>query len=203
MVTGFKTSTVGALSDINDKLGTAYAIASTSIASAFHSTSDSAEETFTSVSETASSLWANTALGVEARLANFRAKWKDAFEGEEGEEGAPIDEVESTYSRGQGGKPPKDESKAPLAVAAAAMASAVPVLMDEKVGQDATEDLMILTRKLIEIRSILLSIGEEAGLTLPSIVVVGSQSSGKSSVLEAIVGKEFLPKCVLPSIPRV
>jgi GTP-binding protein EngB required for normal cell division len=42
----------------------------------------------------------------------------------------------------------------------------------------------------------LLSIGEEAGLTLPSIVVVGSQSSGKSSVLEAIVGKEFLPKCV-------
>jgi GTP-binding protein EngB required for normal cell division len=53
---------------------------------------------------------------------------------------------------------------------------------------------MLLTRKLIEIRSILLSIGEEAGLTLPSIVVVGSQSSGKSSVLEAIVGREFLPK---------
>jgi len=31
-------------------------------------------------------------------------------------------------------------------------------------------------------------------LKLPSIVVVGSQSSGKSSVLEAIVGHEFLPK---------
>jgi dynamin-like GTPase MGM1, mitochondrial len=30
--------------------------------------------------------------------------------------------------------------------------------------------------------------------TLPSIVVIGSQSSGKSSVLEAIVGHEFLPK---------
>ncbi|KAJ9065676.1 mitochondrial dynamin GTPase Msp1 [Entomophthora muscae] len=29
---------------------------------------------------------------------------------------------------------------------------------------------------------------------LPSIVVIGSQSSGKSSVLEAIVGREFLPK---------
>jgi GTP-binding protein EngB required for normal cell division len=29
---------------------------------------------------------------------------------------------------------------------------------------------------------------------LPSIAVVGSQSSGKSSVLEAIVGKEFLPR---------
>ncbi|CAG8577586.1 8482_t:CDS:2, partial [Cetraspora pellucida] len=32
------------------------------------------------------------------------------------------------------------------------------------------------------------------GLKLPSIVVIGSQSSGKSSVLEAIVGHEFLPK---------
>lgn len=31
-------------------------------------------------------------------------------------------------------------------------------------------------------------------LKLPSIVVVGSQSSGKSSVLESIVGHEFLPK---------
>jgi len=31
-------------------------------------------------------------------------------------------------------------------------------------------------------------------LKLPSIVVIGSQSSGKSSVLEAIVGHEFLPK---------
>ena len=31
-------------------------------------------------------------------------------------------------------------------------------------------------------------------LKLPSIIVIGSQSSGKSSVLEAIVGKEFLPK---------
>jgi hypothetical protein len=46
--------------------------------------------------------------------------------------------------------------------------------------------LLQLTRKLIEIRSVLLK--------LPSIVVIGSQSSGKSSVLEAIVGHEFLPK---------
>ena len=29
---------------------------------------------------------------------------------------------------------------------------------------------------------------------LPSIVVVGGQSSGKSSVLEAIVGRDFLPR---------
>ena len=29
---------------------------------------------------------------------------------------------------------------------------------------------------------------------LPQIVVVGSQSTGKSSVLESIVGKDFLPR---------
>lgn len=42
----------------------------------------------------------------------------------------------------------------------------------------------------------LLSIDQSDTLKLPSIVVIGSQSSGKSSVLEAIVGHEFLPKCV-------
>jgi vacuolar protein sorting-associated protein 1 len=31
-------------------------------------------------------------------------------------------------------------------------------------------------------------------LDLPQIVVVGGQSAGKSSVLEAIVGKDFLPR---------
>ncbi|KXS12078.1 hypothetical protein M427DRAFT_114311 [Gonapodya prolifera JEL478] len=62
-----------------------------------------------------------------------------------------------------------------------------------------------LTRKLIEVRNILKSVDTGSGnagagadgdsaLHLPSIVVVGSQSSGKSSVLEAIVGREFLPK---------
>ena len=52
----------------------------------------------------------------------------------------------------------------------------------------------MLTKKMIEIRSILQNVGQSDTLTLPSIVVIGSQSSGKSSVLEAIVGHEFLPK---------
>ncbi|CAJ0574067.1 unnamed protein product, partial [Mesorhabditis spiculigera] len=34
----------------------------------------------------------------------------------------------------------------------------------------------------------------EADIQLPQIVVVGSQSSGKSSVMEAIVGRDFLPR---------
>ncbi|KAI9324696.1 P-loop containing nucleoside triphosphate hydrolase protein [Zopfochytrium polystomum] len=56
-------------------------------------------------------------------------------------------------------------------------------------------ELMILTKKLIEVRNLLKTVNvQNANLKLPSIVVVGSQSSGKSSVLEAIVGHEFLPK---------
>ncbi|KAJ1875838.1 mitochondrial dynamin GTPase Msp1 [Coemansia sp. RSA 990] len=59
--------------------------------------------------------------------------------------------------------------------------------------------LMELTKKLLEIQTVLKTVNEDGGSTasslqLPSIVVIGSQSSGKSSVLEAIVGQEFLPK---------
>lgn len=31
-------------------------------------------------------------------------------------------------------------------------------------------------------------------LDLPQIIVIGSQSAGKSSVLESIVGRDFLPR---------
>ncbi|KAJ2064969.1 mitochondrial dynamin GTPase Msp1 [Coemansia sp. S146] len=68
-------------------------------------------------------------------------------------------------------------------------------------------ELMELTKRLLEIQTILKTVkpsesaddnGDEvrhsSALQLPSIVVIGSQSSGKSSVLEAIVGQEFLPK---------
>lgn len=61
---------------------------------------------------------------------------------------------------------------------------------------DETNDEMLnLTRQMIEIRNILSRVDSKSDtLKLPSIVVVGSQSSGKSSVLEAIVGQDFLPK---------
>ncbi|KAF5113067.1 hypothetical protein DS838_004576 [Geotrichum bryndzae] len=55
-------------------------------------------------------------------------------------------------------------------------------------------EMMTLTRKMIEIRHLLHEVGQSKNLQLPSIVVIGSQSSGKSSVLEALVGHEFLPK---------
>ena len=67
---------------------------------------------------------------------------------------------------------------------------------DERTGEQAARDdqMMMLTKKMIEIRSILQVVGQSNALVLPSIVVIGSQSSGKSSVLEAVVGHEFLPK---------
>ena len=85
------------------------------------------------------------------------------------------------------------------------MAAAALGMSDSKVTvEDVPDDLqdmrqnglMSLTKKLIEIRTLLLSIDQSDALKLPSIVVIGSQSSGKSSVLETIVGHEFLPKCV-------
>ncbi|KAL4790867.1 P-loop containing nucleoside triphosphate hydrolase protein [Aspergillus venezuelensis] len=100
-------------------------------------------------------------------------------------------------SGGSGGEPPK-ESRAGAAATGAAVGSVFGYEQedeDKASRKDAENDqMMLLTRKMIEIRNILQSVGQSGSLTLPSIVVIGSQSSGKSSVLEAIVGHEFLPK---------
>lgn len=95
----------------------------------------------------------------------------------------------------QGSKQPTPEDKSAIAALIAATLSAPsdPSKDNARSGPRADE-LMHLTRKLIEIRSILLSVDQSDALKLPSITVIGSQSSGKSSVLEAIVGHEFLPK---------
>ncbi|KAF8467722.1 Dynamin central region-domain-containing protein [Kalaharituber pfeilii] len=54
------------------------------------------------------------------------------------------------------------------------------------------EDLLGTVNKLQDL--VFNTIGTDSGLDLPQIVVVGSQSSGKSSVLENIVGRDFLPR---------
>jgi hypothetical protein len=84
-------------------------------------------------------------------------------------------------------------ASAPAVVSALATLSAGREDEDVKVVKEDS-NLLQLTKKLIEIRQVLLSIDQSDALKLPSIVVVGSQSSGKSSVLEAVVGHEFLPK---------
>lgn len=174
---GFKQNAASGLSEINERLGQAYETAANSLNS-----------TLDSISSTAGNVWSETATGVEGRLEAFRRAWRERFSSEE-EDGndEPEPEPERRGKRRQ-------EAAAGIATA---MVATLPTVVDAEApppSDDASEDLMILTRKLIEIRTILLSIGEEAGLTLPSIVVIGSQSSGKSSVLEAIVGREFLPK---------
>lgn len=99
---------------------------------------------------------------------------------------------------GEGGSPKQGRAAAAAAGATTGTAFGYEESEEDDVRakRDAAEDdqMMLLTRKMIEIRSILQTVGQSNTLTLPSIVVIGSQSSGKSSVLEAIVGHEFLPK---------
>ena len=49
-------------------------------------------------------------------------------------------------------------------------------------------------RKVISLVDNLRDLGLEELIKLPKVVVVGSQSSGKSSLLEQIVGIDFLPR---------
>lgn len=98
---------------------------------------------------------------------------------------------------GEGGSPNNGAGEAAVAAGSgAAVGYAFSPEEDERTGEQVAQDdqMMLLTRKMIEIRSILQTIGQSNAIQLPSIVVIGSQSSGKSSVLEAIVGHEFLPK---------
>ncbi|KAF7718916.1 Dynamin superfamily protein, mitochondrial [Penicillium ucsense] len=111
-----------------------------------------------------------------------------------------LDEESKSKREGSGGGGGKEPQEGRAVAAAAATGAAFGY--DQSSEEDSRSDkeileddqMMILTRKMIEIRNILQSVGQSGTLTLPSIVVIGSQSSGKSSVLEAIVGHEFLPK---------
>jgi len=49
-------------------------------------------------------------------------------------------------------------------------------------------------RKLINVIDELRDVGLQQFIKLPRIAVIGSQSSGKSSLLESIVGIDFLPR---------
>ncbi|KAI9121231.1 hypothetical protein K1719_008264 [Acacia pycnantha] len=45
-----------------------------------------------------------------------------------------------------------------------------------------------------KLQDIFARVGSQSTIDLPQVAVVGSQSSGKSSVLEALVGRDFLPR---------
>ncbi|EPQ54387.1 hypothetical protein GLOTRDRAFT_14077, partial [Gloeophyllum trabeum ATCC 11539] len=114
---------------------------------------------------------------------------KDLFSG--GDKNGENGEGSGEDGTGSGSRrPPKGDAAALAALIAATTSSP----SDSKPTELDQNGLMNLTKKLIEIRGMLISIDKSDALKLPSIVVIGSQSSGKSSVLEAIVGHEFLPK---------
>lgn len=105
------------------------------------------------------------------------------------------------YSQNKGNGKDNGNKGGPVTGGAAAAAAGAISASNEEEEEDEDEEndenddqMMVLTKKMIEIRSILQKVDQSDTLQLPSIVVIGSQSSGKSSVLEAIVGHEFLPK---------
>eukprot|EP00775_Hariotina_reticulata_P001703 gene1703-2048_t len=62
--------------------------------------------------------------------------------------------------------------------------------------EDATTDVLgdSLIPVINKLQDIFSQVTVELKLGLPQVAVVGSQSSGKSSVLEALVGRDFLPR---------
>lgn len=176
------------LSNVTDKLSSAY-----DSASQFGSTiQGSFSDTASGVQDTADALKQGTKDWWDAFTSQFsRDQEKSSGDGAEGKR---------KWRPGEGpgepnnGGPTGEEALIGL-VGAAAVAKAEEERSDPfSSGGGDEHHLLQLTRKLIEIRSVLLSVDQSDALKLPSIVVIGSQSSGKSSVLEAIVGHEFLPK---------
>ena len=64
----------------------------------------------------------------------------------------------------------------------------------KSLDEDASHPLYAKLRKLITLIDQLRDVGVSDYIKLPRIAVLGTQSSGKSSVLESIVGIDFLPR---------
>ncbi|KAK4684136.1 hypothetical protein P7C73_g6065, partial [Tremellales sp. Uapishka_1] len=193
---------------------------SDTVSSAYNSTSSTLQSTLStasSLSNALSSQLADSLSGVSADVQDsagaFKQGTKDWWDAVTSQFSWATDEASSSSS-GKGKEkehgsenkwkpgegpgeptPPPSGNEAILGLTGAMLASTE--LKEDPFtsgGGEQEHQLLQLTRKLIEIRSVLLSVDQSDALKLPSIVVIGSQSSGKSSVLEAIVGHEFLPK---------
>ncbi|EAQ90630.1 hypothetical protein CHGG_02565 [Chaetomium globosum CBS 148.51] len=169
--------------------------------------SNSAQEMFSNmkntVTSTASTLWGGakdiagqTKQGWDNTKENFEIpEWLDKIMKGEGDAASG-----KGGAGGQGGPEPPKQSRSGVGAVAGASAAAYGLDQsdenDERTPEEVIKDdqMMFITKKMIEIRNLLQKVGQSNTVTLPSIVVIGSQSSGKSSVLEAIVGHEFLPK---------
>ncbi|KAJ7127143.1 P-loop containing nucleoside triphosphate hydrolase protein [Mycena epipterygia] len=155
----------------------------------------------TSVQDTATDLFDSASDGlksVSARVSGINVQTPDFLKeifAARKEKRRRRSEEDGNGQKDSNERPPTEEAAIAALVAATMSSPSEPKAKSDDQNSDGRPNtLMNLTRKLIEIRSMLLSIDQSDALKLPSIVVIGSQSSGKSSVLEAIVGHEFLPK---------
>lgn len=156
----------------------------------FNDTKDVVSDTASTLFDSAGAIAKQTVLGFERTRDGAKetmSEWMQEM----------SKSTDGSRSRGSSGgpEPPKQSKAAAGAIAAGALA--YDQTEDDVISDSERDDqMMALTKEMIEIRNILQRIGQSSTLTLPSLVVIGSQSSGKSSVLEAIVGHEFLPKGV-------
>ncbi|KAH7341489.1 P-loop containing nucleoside triphosphate hydrolase protein [Rhizoctonia solani] len=162
------------------------------------STSDTASKLFGTASASASELLGSASEGIDSIKAQLSSTELPSFETPQFMKDLIASIGESRQGGdGQDNTPPggNDNSSAAALAAAIAATTSSPSDSDAKSRPSGGGGaLMNLTRNLIEVRTILQTIDMGDDLAVPSIVVIGSQSSGKSSVLEAIVGHEFLPK---------
>ena len=163
---------------------------------------------FGSASDTASGVYDSLSSRTNSALEGARSSWASFWDRFQSNfEQAREEEAEQERGDESNRPDPEPNHDGVLAAAAAALGATLSGGEGEdehsgaaeeggpKPAPGSSEELMLLTRKLIEVRNILKSVDHDSDqLVLPSIVVIGSQSSGKSSVLESIVGHEFLPK---------
>jgi hypothetical protein len=203
LILGVRTATSEMLDSVTDTLSSAYNTTTSGVSATLSTASDLTNSLANQISETLAYGAVNASDSANA-FSKGTTEWWAAVKsqlpelwGSDAMSSASQTEGDKGFSEGPGkgpGEGPGEERPppSPKLPAEAALALTAAMLADEKPGQE--HQLLQLTRKLIEIRSVLLSVDQSDALKLPSIVVIGSQSSGKSSVLEAIVGHEFLPK---------
>lgn len=206
---GVRSATSDFLGNVGDTVSSVYKTTSDSVSSTLNTAGNIGSSLGRSLSDTLNGTAADAQDGVEAFKKGTQEWWqavranlpdwsspdKAASGGRGGDDGGQGGKHESKWRPGEGpGEPTPNPSDAAVLglVGAAAMSEEKQKEEEQRRGQE--HQLLQLTKKLIEIRSVLLSVDQSDALKLPSIVVIGSQSSGKSSVLEAIVGHEFLPK---------
>jgi len=197
LMIGVRSATSDILNDVGSAFGNAYESANQTLSSGVGLAGDLSEYLGRRVKGTAEDVQ-----GSVGEFGRGTSEWWEAFTSQftSTSNSSPTSNAtpqpvkqESSWRPGEGpGEPSPSPSPSGGAGTAAALTAATLANSDEEEKDE--HQLLQLTKKLIEIRSVLLSVDQSDALKLPSIVVIGSQSSGKSSVLEAIVGHEFLPK---------